>query len=99
MEKISAAAAVACETVLVYIEFVPYLNANYGAVFCLINEDLARWSKTYSVVYRTKTVKNRKRVTFDNDAFYSLFVMTWPRFETAPSLSKWRLISDPNNKT
>ena len=65
----------------------------------LLVKELDTWSDRFQTPYNTKIFKGTRRVTFDNDAFYSLFVMTWPRFETAPSLSKWRLISDPNNKT
>ena len=35
------------------------------------------WSKRYAVTYHKKIWKYTVRITFDDDAIYSLFAMTW----------------------
>lgn len=63
----------------------------------LINRALHEWSDRYNIPYNVKNVKYFKRITFDDDAHYTLFSMTWnpanQRF-----LDRWRIVSDLNNK-
>ena len=42
-----------------------------------LNAALHTWSNLYSIPYKTKTVRNIKRVTFDQDETYTFFAMTW----------------------
>ena len=62
-----------------------------------ISQALRVWSEQYQIPYRSKHVKYFSRITFDDDAHYAFFVMTWnPTHKT--NLSKWRIVSDLNNK-
>jgi hypothetical protein len=61
-----------------YIEF---RYAPSAMLTAAINHEMHAWSDRYAIPYFTKTVKYGKRFTFDNDAHYSFFAMTWcPRF-------------------
>lgn len=42
-----------------------------------LNRNLHQWSDRYQVPYNKKIHKWMVRVTFDDDAHYSLFAMTW----------------------
>lgn len=64
----------------------------------IIDRELVAWSERYQIAYKTKTIKYRKRVTFDSDESYSLFAMTWNPDRKFQVLSKWRIVSDLNNK-
>lgn len=64
----------------------------------IIDRELTLWSNRYQIPYRTKTVKYKKRVTFDSDESYSLFSMTWNTERKFRALGKWRIVSDLNNK-
>ena len=64
----------------------------------IIDQALEGWSERYQTAYKTKTVKYKKRVTFDSDESYSLFAMTWNPERKFRALSKWRIVSDLNNK-
>lgn len=64
----------------------------------IIDQALEAWSQQYQTAYKTKTVKYRKRVTFDSDESYTLFAMTWNTERKYQVLSKWRIVSDLNNK-
>ena len=64
----------------------------------IIDQALEAWSQQYQTPYKTKTVKYRKRVTFDSDESYTLFAMTWNTERKYQVLSKWRIVSDLNNK-
>lgn len=64
----------------------------------IIDQALEVWGQRYQTAYKTKTVKYKKRVTFDSDDSYSLFSMTWNTERKFSALSKWRIISDLNNK-
>lgn len=64
----------------------------------IIDQALEVWSQQYQTAYKTKTVKYRKRVTFDSDESYTLFAMTWNTERKFRALSKWRIVSDLNNK-
>lgn len=64
----------------------------------IIDQALEVWGQRYQTAYKTKTVKYRKRVTFDSDESYSLFAMTWNTERKFLALSRWRIVSDLNNK-
>ncbi len=64
----------------------------------IIDRELVAWSERYQIAYKTKTVKYRKRVTFDSDESYTLFAMTWNTERKFRALGKWRIVSDLNNK-
>lgn len=59
---------------------------------------LHRWSDKYYIPYNSKIHKFTKRVTFDDDASYSLFAMTWNSDKKSDILGRWRIVSDLNNK-
>lgn len=85
-----------------YIEFnLPTGAAGYAAGHSnmIINNALLEWSNKYGIPYTTKIVKYTKRVTFPKDEHYSLFVMTWNIDKKFYALGRWRLVTDPNNKT
>ena len=84
-----------------YIEFsLPTGAAGQGAGHAnmIINNHLVLWSQKYGVEYKTKIIKYTKRVTFEQDEYYSLFAMTWNPDRKFHSLSRWRIVSDLNNK-
>ena len=64
----------------------------------IINRALHAWSDRYDIPYNTKTVKYFKRITFNDDATYAFFAMTWNPDQTFYALSRWRIVSDLNNK-
>jgi hypothetical protein len=64
----------------------------------IIDRALANWSKRYQTPYKTKRVKFKKRVTFDSDESYTMFAMTWNTERKYQALSRWRIVSDLNNK-
>ncbi len=68
-------------------------NADY-----IINRTLKAWSERYQIPYRSKHVKYFKRVTFEDDAHYAFFAMTWNPDRRYYALSRWRIVSDLNNK-
>jgi hypothetical protein len=84
-----------------YIEFnlsiTPSLQAAANADF-VIDTALEAWSKKYQIHYKSKRYKDFKRVTFDSDESYSLFAMTWNVDRKFYALSRWRIVSDLNNK-
>jgi hypothetical protein len=69
-----------------YIEF-RYKPSNI--LTAAINHEMHAWSDRYSIPYFTKTVKYGKRFTFDDDAHYSFFAMTW---NPTMSLPEYHLI-------
>lgn len=62
-------------------------QANY-----IIRQELETWANKYQIVYRAKNIKYSLRITFDNDAHYDLFAMTWNRNRQHHALSRWCLI-------
>lgn len=64
----------------------------------IIDQALEVWGEQYQTAYKTKTVKYKKRVTFDSDESYSLFAMTWNTEHKDQALGRWRIVSDLNNK-
>ena len=42
-----------------------------------LNKELHNWSDQYNIPYNTKIHKYTKRITFDDEATYSFFAMTW----------------------
>jgi len=65
----------------------------------IITKALHEWSDRYNIPYKVKNIKYTKRITFDDDAHYSLFAMTWNTERRFYALGRWRIVSDPNNKT
>lgn len=63
-----------------YIEFI-LPQAPGGMAYQLYNNlldrELQAWSNQFAVKYTVKNIKFTKRVTFDDDALYSFFSMTW----------------------
>ena len=57
-----------------YIEF---RYAQSAMLTAAINHEMHAWSDRYAIPYFTKTVKYGKRFTFNDDAHYSFFAMTW----------------------
>jgi hypothetical protein len=85
-----------------YIEFsLPTGSAGMAAQQAdyIISRTLAAWSDQYQIPYRSKHVKYFKRITFDDDAHYGFFAMTWNPDRRYHVLSKWRIVSDLNNKS
>jgi hypothetical protein len=85
-----------------YIEFsLPQGAAGQSAVHAnhIINQALHNWSDRYNIPYNVKNIKYFKRITFDDDAHYSFFAMTWNPDKRYHVLSRWRIVSDLNNKT
>lgn len=70
-----------------------------GHANMIINNHLVLWSQKYQIPYTTKIVKFTKRVTFEQDEHYSLFALTWNPERQYHALSRWRIVSDLNNKT
>ena len=85
-----------------YIEFsLPHGAAGQAAAHAsrIITRALHEWSDRYNIPYNVKNVKYIKRVTFDDDAHYAFFAMTWNPDRRYYALSRWRIVSDLNNKT
>ena len=85
-----------------YIEFsLPQGAAGQAAMHAshIITRALHEWSDRYNIPYNVKNVKYFKRITFDDDAHYSLFAMTWNLDKRYHALGRWRIVSDLNNKT
>jgi hypothetical protein len=84
-----------------YIEFsLPSGAAGSAAAHAnhIINGELHAWSDRYNIPYNVKNIKYFKRITFDDDAHYSFFAMTWNPSKRYYALSRWRIVSDLNNK-
>jgi hypothetical protein len=84
-----------------YIEFqLPNGAAGQAAVHAnhVLNHFLHKWSDRYNIPYNTKLHKYNKRITFDKDYHYSLFALTWNPGKKYHVLSRWRIVSDLNNK-
>lgn len=61
-----------------YIEFLlPDRLPSRAACVAAVVDYLELWSARYKVAYKTKTVKNTFRVTFDHNSYYTLFATTW----------------------
>lgn len=85
-----------------YIEFsLPHGAAGQAAIHAnaIITRALHDWSDRYNIPYNVKNVKYFKRITFDDDALYPFFAMTWNPDRKYYALSRWRIVSDLNNKT
>lgn len=79
-----------------YIEFVPCDTPLFDKWLVV---DLECWAIKHNVPYRTKRVKDQRRVTFGSEEMYSFFAVTWNPKWVPQGLNKWRLVADPNNKT
>lgn len=69
------------------------LHANHT-----ITQALQNWSDQYNISYNVKNIKYFKRITFDDDAHYAFFALTWNPDKKFYVLSRWRIVSDLNNK-
>jgi hypothetical protein len=65
-----------------------------------IREEIHDWLEKYPVQHRQKTIKNKHRLTFEDDSNYTLFVLTWkPKsWNQIHSWINFRVVSDLNNK-
>ena len=75
-------------------------SSNYSAATHanhIITQHLHEWSDKYNIPYNTKLHKYMRRVTFDDDAHYAFFALTWNP-ANKHFLSRWRIVSDLNNK-
>jgi hypothetical protein len=84
-----------------YIEFsLPQGATGQAAIHAngIITRALHNWSDRYEIPYNVKNIKYFKRITFDNDAHYAFFAMTWNPGKRYYALSRWRIVSDLNNK-
>lgn len=81
-----------------YIEFA--LSPGTYHVLYKIQAALLEWSVKYDIPYTQKTFKWNHRVAFDNDEFYTFFILTWnpqvPGYNH--DLRQFRIVSDLNNK-
>jgi hypothetical protein len=85
-----------------YIEFTLPTGAGGMAAshaLAMIRDELYDWAAKYDVEYKTKVFKYTLRVTFDSDELYTLFGITWNPDRKYHALARYRLITDPNNKT
>ena len=85
-----------------YIEFsLPNGSAGQAAAYAsrVITQHLHEWSDKYNIPYNVKNIKLFKRITFDDDAHYSLFALTWNPDKRYHVLGRWRIVSDLNNKS
>ena len=65
----------------------------------IITRALHEWSDRYYIPYNVKNIKYFKRITFDDESHYAFFAMTWNPDRRYYALSRWRIVSDLNNKT
>ena len=71
-----------------YLEF---CIENIPEYYITINQ-LRIWSDNQKIKHKSKTIKNRVRVTFDDDKLYEWFLISWS------GLVKPNLVVDLNNK-
>jgi hypothetical protein len=82
-----------------YIEFIVTADDGWAHAWASdIVAALHEWSDRYQIPYNTKLIKKYRRVTFDHNDHYEIFLLTWNP-EQHDGLSHWRLVNDPNNKT
>ena len=79
-----------------YIEFDLPALGYYGARG-IIEQAIAQWHERYGIQYRKKPVKQKLRITFDQDDSYTFWAMTWNP-QQHELLSQYRIVSDLNNK-
>lgn len=53
------------------------LTADIVMINRMIDKQLVRWATKYNIDYKTKFVKCKYRVTFEDDRYYTLFATTW----------------------
>jgi hypothetical protein len=83
-----------------YIEFsLPTEPSATALANSIIIQYLHEWSDQYNIPYNTKLIKYTRRITFDDDAHYAFFAMTWNPERRYYALGRWRIVSDLNNKT
>ena len=67
----------------------------------IIREEIHSWLEKYPVSSKQKTIKNKHRLTFEDDRNYTLFVLTLnPKsWNQAHDWINFRVVSDLNNRT
>jgi hypothetical protein len=60
-----------------------------------LNAALHAWSDRFNISYNTKTVRNIKRVTFDQDDSYTLFAVSWDHAQFPFALIDQHKIDNP----
>lgn len=60
-----------------------------------LNAALHAWSDRFNILYNTKTVRNIKRVTFDQDDSYTLFAVSWDHARLPFALIDQHKIDNP----
>jgi hypothetical protein len=85
-----------------YIEFdLPFGSATANAwdmVNQKLDQALKAWANRYEIEYRTKNVKYKKRVTFNDERCYEFFLLTWKSVDQQNFWTTYRLVTDLNNK-
>ena len=69
-----------------------------GNALHIIKKEMQAWSKRYGIPYREKSIKYQYRVTFDKDQTYSFWAMTWNVNQRYHATTRYRIVSDLNNK-
>jgi len=64
----------------------------------IIRDQMQAWSEQYGISYREKTIKYKYRVTFEQDEIYSFWAITWNVERKYYATSRYRIVSDLNNK-
>lgn len=73
-----------------------YLAFNLDGIYLpRLNAALHAWSDRFDIPYNTKTVRNIKRVTFDQDEYYTLFAVTWDNAHLPFALIDQHKIDNP----
>jgi hypothetical protein len=63
-----------------------------------LDQAIKAWASRYEIEYRTKNVKYKKRVTFDDERCYEFFLLTWQPVDQQNFWTTYRLVTDLNNK-
>jgi hypothetical protein len=66
-----------------YIEFKLPQDNSYGHVLNLIKVEIVDWATRYNVPnsdYNQKTIKYTHRLGFNKEKYFSLFSLTWDKF-------------------
>ena len=73
-------------------------NHAAGVTLRIIQKEMQAWGERYGIPYREKTIKYTHRVTFDQDELYSFWAITWNAEQKYYATSRYRIVSDLNNK-
>ena len=81
-----------------YIEFALPQYRLHAFALTSILQKLQEWGSHYDVKYRTKINKQHLRLTFDDDAYYTLFIVSWTPKSDHEFWTNYRVVRDLNNK-